>query len=95
MAMVVGHAAIITQKAYRIVLGNVLGIVLHKLPSAVPQGRYGLHIFVQAEHEAILLLILGHIEKRIVVDVAKQFDGGFDTPVEFVVEHKRLSIEEA
>lgn len=95
MTLVVALATIITEEVHGVVLGKVLGMVLHELLGAVPEGRDGLNVLVQAENEAVLLLLLVHDTERIVVDIAVKLDGGLDTPVVVVVEHQFLAEEES
>jgi hypothetical protein len=95
MALVVRLTAIVTKELHRVVLGDVLRVVFGEILCGVPQGRNGLDVLVQAEGEAVLLLLVGHELERVVVDVAVQLDAGLDPPVPFVVEHQRVAEEEA
>ena len=73
----------------------MLRVVLDELLDAVPKSRDGLDIFVETEHEAVLLLILGHEAEGVVVDVAEELDARLDAPVPLVVHHQWLAEEEA
>lgn len=95
MAVVVRATVIVTQEAHRVIRRNVLGVVLHELLGAVPKRGDGLAILVQAENEAVLLVVLLHDAEGVVVDVAVELDGGLDTPVVLVVEHQIVLEEEA
>lgn len=95
MAVVVGVATVVTQETHRVALDDVLGVILHELLRAVPEGGDGLDVFVEAEHEAVLLLILGHEAEGVVVDVAEELDARLDAPVPLVVHHQWLAEEEA
>lgn len=95
MTLVVGLATIVTEEVHGVVLGKVLRVVLHELLGAVPEGRDGLNVLVQAENEAVLLLLLVHNTERIVVDIAVKLDGGLNTPVVVVVEHQFLAEEKS
>jgi len=72
----------------------VLGVVLHELLGASPEGGNGINVFVQRKNETVLLVVLVHDAERIVVNVAEELDGGLNTPVVFVVHHELLSEEE-
>lgn len=95
MAVVVGFTTVVTQKLHRVVLGNVLGVVLHKFLGALPQSGNGGGVLVQAQHKAVLLSILNHQAEGVVVNVAVELDGGLHAPVVFVVQHQGLAEEEA
>jgi len=95
MAMVVGLSAVITQKTHGIVLGNMLGMCFHELLGAVPQGRDGLHVFIQTQHETVLLLVVRHVLEYVVVNIAEELDARLYSPVPFIIEHQWLTEEEA
>jgi hypothetical protein len=86
VAMVVGLAIIIAEEAHRIILGDVFRVFLHEREHAVPQGRDGLDIFVQAEHKAVLFTTVLHELERVVAYVAEQLNAWLHSPVilEFV-----------
>lgn len=94
MALVVVLAAIITEEAHGVTLGDMLGVVLHELLGAGPEGRNGIDVLVEGENETVLLVVLVHDAERIVVNIAEELDGGLNTPVVFVVHHELLSEEE-
>jgi hypothetical protein len=95
MAVVVCLTAIVTEKLHRVVLDNVLREVLGKVLGSVPKRRDGLDVLVQAEGEAVLLLVVGHVLERVVFDVAKQLYARLHAPVPLVVEHQGMAEEEA
>lgn len=95
MAPVVSSAAVITQEAHRVVLGEMLRVVLDELLGALPQRWDGLLVLEKTKDEAVLLALLGHETERIVVNVAEELDGGLNAPVVLVVEHQFLLEEEA
>lgn len=95
MATIVGLASIVTQKAHGVIFRNMLGMRLHELLGAVPQRWNGLHVFVQTQHETVLLLVIGHKFEDIIVDVAEKLDAWLNTPVPFVIHHQWLTEEEA
>ena len=70
MAMVVSISAIVTQETHGISLSDVLRVSLHKLLGAIPQSWNGFHIFVQAQHKTVFLLVVRHKFEGIVVNVA-------------------------
>lgn len=67
---------------------------LHELLRAVPQSRNGLDVFIQAEHEAVLFVVLLHELERIFMNIAKEFDAWLDSPVVLVLKHQRVTEEE-
>lgn len=95
MAAVVRLAAVVAEEAQRVVLGDVLGVVLDELLGALPERGDRVNVLVQAQHERVLLLVLGHEAEGVVVHVAEELDAGLDAPVVLVVEHERLVEEEA
>lgn len=68
---------------------------LHEALDAVPESRDGLDVFVQAEHETVLFLVVGHEFERIVVDVAEELNARLHTPVPLVLHHDGVAEEEA
>lgn len=94
MAVVVRVTTVVTEEAHGVALGNVLGVVLDELLGAVPESGDGLDVLVQAQNEAVLLVVLLHEAERIVVDIAEELNGGLNTPVVVVVHHGRLAEEE-
>lgn len=95
MAVIVVLSTIVTQESHGVALSNVLGVVLHEILNAIPKSRDGLDIFVQTQHETVLLLVLGHETEGVVVDVAEKLDAGLHSPVPFIVHHERLTEKEA
>lgn len=94
VALVVSVTAVVTEESHRVVLGNVLGVVGHKLLGAVPESRNGINVLVERENEAVLLVVLVHDTEGVVVDIAEELDRGLNTPVVLVVHHDLLSEEE-
>src|SRR2546423_9335224 len=95
MAMVIAFAIIIAQKRHGIVCRNMFWVLLHKRLDAVPQRWDCLDVFVQAQHKAVLLLVVLHEFERIVVNIAKELHARFNTPVILELVHERMSEEEA
>jgi hypothetical protein len=95
MAVVVGLAPVVAEELHRVVLDDVLREVLGEVLGSIPKRRNGLDVLVQAEGEAVLLLVVGHVLEGIVVDVAEQLDAGLHAPVPLVVEHQGMAEEEA
>ena len=95
MAVVVGFSTIITQESHGVALDNMLWVGLHEFLGALPESWNSLHIFVQTEDEAVLLLIVGHEFESIVVNVTEKLNAGLNTPVPFVVLHQFLLEEES
>lgn len=95
MALVVRLAAIVAQKAHRVALHDMLWMVFHEFLDAVPQGGNGFVVLVQAEHKTVFLAILLHKPERIETDITVELDSGLHPPVVFVVEHQRVTEEEA
>ncbi len=93
--MVVCFSLVVAQKFHRITFGYMLWMLLHERLDTVPQGRNGLDVFVQTQHEAVLLAMISHILERIVADVAVQLDAGFDPPIPLELLHQRMLEEEA
>ena len=63
----------------------------HEFLGTVPDGRDGFDIFVQADHETILLFIFGHEPERIKLHVTKDLDAWLDPPIPFVILEEGLS----
>jgi hypothetical protein len=95
VAMIVRVTAIITQEGHGIVLCDVLGMLFHEFFHAIPERRNRLDVLVQTQHETVLLLVLGHVAERIVVDIAKHLDARLDAPIPFVAVHDRMLEEKA
>jgi hypothetical protein len=94
VAVIVGVSTVITEIRHGVTLGNVLRMVLHKLLDTVPKRWNGLNVFVQAEHEGVLLAVISHELEGVVVDVAEKLDAWLHTPVPLVVQHQWLLEEE-
>lgn len=73
----------------------MLGMLIHVFLRTVPERRNRLHVFVEAEHETILLLVICHVLERVVGDVAVQLNTWLNAPVPFIVLHNFLAEEEA
>lgn len=95
MAFVVGIAVIITQEFERVIWGKMLRVLLHEFLYTVPESWDSLDILVQADHEAVLLLVLYHEFEWIIVHIAEEFNARLNSPVPFVVQHQWLAEEEA
>ncbi len=70
-------------------------MLFHELLRTVPERRNRLHVFVEAEYETILLLIIRHVFERVVGDVAVQLNTWLNAPVPLVLLHDFLAEEEA
>ena len=95
MAVVVSVTTVVRKEAHGVTLDNVLGVVLHPLLGALPQGGNSLDIFVQGKGEAVLLLVVGHELESVVFNVAEELNAGLNAPVPFVIEHQGVTEEEA
>lgn len=95
MTLVVCFSAIVTQEAHRVAFGNVLGASGHELLDAIPERGNGIKILVQAEHKAVLFVVLLHVSERVKGNVAEELDAGLHTPVVLIVEHQWMAEEEA
>lgn len=95
MAVVVRLSIVLADPLQRVSVDNVLGVYRGEVLDSIPQRGDGLDVFVQAEGEAVLLLVVGHELERVVVDVAVQLDAGLDAPVPLVVQHQGVAEEEA
>lgn len=95
VAVVVGFAVVVGEEGHAVVRGDVFWVVLHEGLDAVPERRDRLDVFVEGEDEGVFLVVVGHELERVVVDVAVELDRGFNTPVPFVLEHERVTEEEA
>jgi len=73
----------------------MLGVSFHELLRAVPQGRNGLDIFVQAEHETVLLVVVLHDPEWILMNIAEELDARLDSPVVLELHHQGMTEEEA
>ena len=94
VAVIVRVATIIAQKSHGVTLGNVLRVCLHKFLGALPQGWNSLDVFVETEHETVLLLVIRHKLEDIIVDIAEKLDAWLDSPVPLVVHHQGLTEKE-
>lgn len=94
MAMVISLSTIITQKLHRVIFDNVLGMLLHESLRTIPQRWNGFHILIQAQHEAVLFLVVGHILEGIEANVAEEFDAWLHAPVPFELIHEGMPEEE-
>jgi hypothetical protein len=95
VAMVVGLSTVITEESHGVVLRNVFWVILHELLYAVPKSRDRLYVFVQTQHEAVLLLVVGHEFENVIIDIAEHLYTWLNTPVPFIVQHKWLFEEES
>ena len=95
MTVVVGVAAIVTQEAHRVPFCNVLWMLLHERLDAVPKRWNGLHVLVQAQNKAVLLVVVFHEFEGVIMYVAEQLDAWFHAPVVVKLVHQRVSEEEA
>lgn len=73
----------------------MLGMSFDELLGAFPKGGNGLDVFVQAEDEAILLLVVFHVFEGVIMNITEKFDTGLHSPVIFELSQKRMSEEEA
>jgi hypothetical protein len=94
MALVVVLTTVITEETHGVIGRDMLGVVLHELLGASPEGRNGVDVLVKRENKTVLLVVLVHDTERIVVDIAEELDRGLNTPVVLVVHHEFLSEEE-
>ena len=94
MALVVGLPIVITQELHRVGLSDVLRMILDELLDTIPERWNRLDIFVQADDEAVLLLVVLHELERVVVNVTEELNAWLDSPVPLVVQHERLPKEE-
>lgn len=94
MAVVVLLSAVVTQEAHRVTLRDVLRVILHELLGRVPKSRNGFQVLVQTQDEAVLLLVVGHVLERVIVDIAEQLNARLNSPVPLVVQHRLLAEEE-
>lgn len=74
---------------------DVLRMILCELLDAVPQCWNGFNVFVQAEDEAVLLLVVLHESEWVIVDVAEELDTWLHTPVVLKLVHHWMAEEEA
>ncbi len=95
MTVVVRFSSIVANETQHVVIHKVFRMIGHKTLDAVPHRGNCLMVFIQTQHETVLLAIHGHELERIVVDVAKELHARFDTPVPLIVEHERVPKEEA
>ena len=95
MAVVVRFSAVVAHPVHGISFDYVLGMLLHEGLGTIPKRWDCLHVFVKADHETVLLPIIGHELKRVVGDVAVQLDMWFNAPIPLVVVHDGLAEEEA
>ena len=95
MAMVVAFSVVVTQPFHRIVFGDVLREFTHEFLRAVPNCGNSFNVFVQADDEAVFLLVVCHELEWIVFDIAEDFDAGLDPPVPLIIHHERLPVEKA
>ena len=95
VAMIIRVAVVIAQEFHGVVGRNMLRVFLHELLDAIPERRNGLDVLVQTQNEPVLLLVLLHVPERVEVDVAEDLDAGLNAPVPLVIEHQRMSEEEA
>lgn len=94
MTFVVCLATVIAEEGHGIFSVNVLGVSLDELLHAFPQCRNGLDVFVQAQHEAVLFLVVLHELEWVVLNVTEELDARFDTPVVLKLHHQRVTEEE-
>lgn len=95
MAFVISITPIVTQESHGIVWGDMFGMSLDELLGALPQRRNGFNVFVQAEHETVLLLVVLHVAEWVIMNIAEQFDAWFDSPVILELVEERMTEEEA
>lgn len=94
MAVVIILPIVIRDKLQAVAFNNVMWVLGHELLGGFPESWNGFLVFVQTEGKAVFLLVLFHVEEWIVVDVAEELDGGFDTPVKFIVGEEFVFEEE-
>lgn len=95
MAMVVGLSVIVAEPLHRVALDNVLRVSRCEILDGVPESGDCLDVLVQAEGEAVLLLVLGHELESVIFDVAEELDTGLNAPVPLIVHHQRVAEEKA
>ncbi len=85
----------IRQPIPRILLMQILRMRRHEFFGFGPQGRDGLGRVIQVYGEAVGFVVVLHIAKDIVVDVAEEVDIGLDAPVVAGVEQGGVFVEHA
>ena len=95
MTLVVGIPTIITKERHRIVLVYVLWMSLDELLRAVPESWDSLHVFVQAQNEAVLFLVILHESERVIVNITVELNAWLDPPIVFKLIQQGMSEEEA
>ena len=95
MTIIVCGAIIVTDEAHRIVVGDMLGILLHEGSDAIPQGGNGFDEFVQADDETVLLTMILHVLEGVKIYIAEELNTGLDAPVVIVLLHQLVLKEEA
>jgi len=72
---------LVRQKLHSVVLVNVLGMFSDKLLRFGPQRRDRLGRVIQADGEAIGLVVVLHVAEDVVVDITEEVDVRLDAPV--------------
>ena len=94
VAMVVAVPLVVAEPRHTVVLGDVLRELAHEFLRRVPDRGDGLDVFVQTQHETVLLLVLRHEAERIEVDVAEYLHARLHPPVPLVILQQRLPVKE-
>ena len=95
MAIIIGFTVVITQEVHRVIFGDMLRVSLDEFLSAIPQRRNRVSIFVQAQHKAVLFLVVLHELERIVLQIAEKLHAWLDAPVVLKLVHQGMAEEEA
>ena len=94
MAMIVRFSTIFTEPTQGVTCCHVFRMLFHIGLCAVPKGLNRLDIFVETQHETVLLAVVGHKLEGIVADIAEKLDTWLYAPIPFVLIHDRLPEEE-
>ena len=93
--MVIAFTIIIAQKGHGVIVRDVLWMLLYEALDTIPKCWNRLHILVQTQDKAVLLLIVFHEPEGVVVDIAKKLYTWLHTPVVLELVHQRMSEEKA
>ena len=95
MALVIRVSVVIAKESHRILGVDVLRVIFDELLHTLPESWNCLDVFIQAQDEAVLLLIVLHKSEWIVVNVAEELHARLHAPVVFELVHDRMAEEEA
>jgi len=94
MTLVVCNSAIVRQKSHCVVFIDEVWVCIDEFFYRTPKGGYCGLVLIEGNSKTIDLVLILHYQEWIVVEITKEFDVWFDSPVILVWFEQLLPVEE-